>query len=106
MNSKHIRGDFNFAWPTAEIAVMGAKGAVEILFRKEIAAAKDPAQRMKELEAEYTEQFCNPFKAAEYGYIDDIIAPRATRSFLIRALQILETKVDHNPRKKHGNIPL
>ncbi len=106
MNSKHIRGDFNFAWPTAEIAVMGAKGAVEILFRKEIAAAEDPEQRMKELEAEYTERFCNPFKAAEYGYIDDIIAPRRTRPFLIRALRVLETKVDHNPRKKHGNIPL
>lgn len=106
MNSKHIRGDFNFAWPTAEIAVMGAKGAVEILFRKEIAAAEDPEQRMKELEAEYTERFCNPFKAAEYGYIDDIIAPRRTRPFLIRALRVLETKVDRNPRKKHGNIPL
>ncbi len=106
MNSKHIRGDFNFAWPTAEIAVMGAKGAVEILFRKEIAAAADPQQRLKELEQEYTERFCNPYKAAEYGYIDDIIAPRKTRPLLIKALEILETKVDRNPKKKHGNIPL
>jgi propionyl-CoA carboxylase beta chain len=106
MNSKHIRGDYNIAWPTAEIAVMGAKGAVEIIFNKEITSSPDPAARAAELEADYNEQFCNPYEAAERGYIDDVIFPRETRQRLIRALHLLETKQDANPRKKHGNIPL
>lgn len=106
MNSKHIRGDFNFAWPTAEIAVMGAKGAVEILYRKEIKAAEDKEAKIAELEAEYNEKFANPYEAAERGYIDDVILPRNTRYRLIQALDILKNKVDSNPPKKHGNIPL
>lgn len=106
MNSKHIRGDFNVAWYSAEIAVMGAKGAVEILFRKEIDQASDPTARAAELEQEYNDQFASPLEAAERGYIDDIIAPSATRQRLIRALELLETKQDSNPWKKHGNIPL
>lgn len=106
MNSKHIRGDFNFAWPTAEIAVMGAKGAVEILFKSEIDQAEDRAAAVATFEAEYAERFANPYEAAERGYIDDIILPRDTRKRLIQALKILETKVDTNPKKKHGNIPL
>lgn len=106
MNSKHIRGDYNVAWPTAEIAVMGAKGAVEILFKKEIEAAEDKVAKAAELEAAYNAQFCNPYAAAERGYIDDVIKPSETRSRLIRALSILETKEDSNPWKKHGNIPL
>lgn len=106
MNSKHIRGDFNFAWPTAEIAVMGAKGAVEILFKREIEAADDKVAEATRLEAEYNEKFCNPYEAAERGYIDDVILPRDTRKRLIHVLKILESKVDSNPKKKHGNIPL
>jgi propionyl-CoA carboxylase beta chain len=106
MNSKHIRGDFNFAWPTAEIAVMGPKGAVEIIFKKEISSAADPEAALEEKIAEYREKFANPFIAAERGYIDDVIAPSETRPRIIRALEILENKVDSNPRKKHGNIPL
>lgn len=106
MNSKHIRGDFNFAWPTAEIAVMGAKGAVEILFKSEIDKADDRAAAIAQFEAEYAERFANPYEAAERGYIDDIILPRDTRKRLIHALRLLENKVDSNPKKKHGNIPL
>jgi propionyl-CoA carboxylase beta chain len=106
MSSKHIRGDFNVAWPTAEIAVMGPKGAVEILFRKEIAEAPDPAKAMDERVAEYTEKFANPYVAASRGYVDDIIDPRDTRPRLIDALESLHTKRDRNPPKKHGNIPL
>ncbi|MES2764363.1 MAG: acyl-CoA carboxylase subunit beta [Bacteroidota bacterium] len=106
MNSKHIRADFNYAWPSAEIAVMGAKGAVEIIFRNEIKSAEDKVARAAELEADYKEQFANPYEAAERGYIDDVILPRDTRKRLIRALKLLETKVDTNPWKKHGNIPL
>lgn len=106
MNSKHIRGDFNFAWPTAEIAVMGAKGAVEILFKSEIDKAEDRAAAIARFEAEYAERFANPYEAAERGYIDDIILPRDTRKRLIHALRLLENKVDTNPKKKHGNIPL
>lgn len=106
MNSKHIRGDFNFAWPTAEIAVMGAKGAVEILFKSEIDAAEDRAATIAQFEAEYAERFANPYEAAERGYIDDIILPHDTRKRLIQTMKILETKVDSNPKKKHGNIPL
>jgi propionyl-CoA carboxylase beta chain len=106
MNSKHIRGDYNIAWTSAEIAVMGAKGAVEILFRKEITSADDKVARQAELEAEYNEQFANPYEAAERGYIDDVILPHETRARLIRALKLLATKQDTNPWKKHGNIPL
>jgi propionyl-CoA carboxylase beta chain len=102
MNSKHIRGDFNFAWPTAEIAVMGAKGAVEIIFRKEIRSPADEARYVEE----YKRKFANPYVAAELGYVDDIFEPRFTRIRLITALELLRTKVDRNPPKKHGNIPL
>ncbi len=106
MNSKHIRADYNIAWPTAEIAVMGAKGAVEILYRKEIKSASDPAQRMQELQDEYNESFANPYEAAERGYVDNVIEPQDTRKELILALRTLRNKVDENPWKKHGNIPL
>ncbi|MEN8151855.1 MAG: acyl-CoA carboxylase subunit beta [Planctomycetota bacterium] len=106
MNSKHVRGDVNLAWPTAEIAVMGSKGAVEIIFRKEIAAADDPAAMEAEKVAEYTDKFANPFVAAERGYVDDVIFPRETRKQLFNALELLKTKRDNNPPKKHGNIPL
>ena len=110
MSSKHIRGDINYAWPTAEIAVMGASGAVEVLYAKEIAALEDkPEERAKfiaEKEAEYVEKFSNPYQAAKYGYIDDVIEPRNTRFRVIRALQSLATKRLANPAKKHSNIPL
>ncbi len=106
MNSKHVRGDMNYAWPTAEIAVMGPKGAVEIIFKKEIAAAKDKQKAIDERVAEFTEKFANPYIAAERGYIDDIIEPKRTRTRLISALRMLENKKDSNPPKKHGNIPL
>jgi propionyl-CoA carboxylase beta chain len=106
MSSKHIRGDYNVAWPTGEIAVMGPKGAVEILFRKEINEAPDPKAAMDERVAEYTEKFANPYVAAARGYVDDIIDPRETRPRLIDALDTLRTKRDRNPPKKHGNIPL
>jgi propionyl-CoA carboxylase beta chain len=106
MNSKHIRGDVNYAWPTAEIAVMGPKGAVEIIFKKEISEATDKAAREEELTNEYRERFANPFIAAERGYIDDVIQPQETRIRLIRAMKMLATKQDTNPWKKHGNIPL
>ena len=111
MNSKHIRGDMNYAWPTAEIAVMGPKGAVEIIFKKEIAEANSvegavPGAREDELTNEYRARFANPFIAAERGYIDDVIEPAETRIRLIRALKMLSTKQDTNPWKKHGNIPL
>ena len=106
MNSKHIRGDMNFAWPAAEIAVMGPKGAAEIIFRKEIEAAPDREKALAEKEREYREKFANPYLAASRGYIDAVIEPSETRPRLIRALQVLATKVDTNPRKKHGNIPL
>jgi propionyl-CoA carboxylase beta chain len=106
MSSKHIRGDINYAWPTAEIAVMGPKGAAEIIFKKEIADAADPEAALKQKEEEYRRLFASPFIAAERGYIDDVIEPSSTRPRLIRALQMLETKRDQNPPKKHGNIPL
>lgn len=106
MNSKHVRGDFNFAWPSAEIAVMGPKGAVEIIFKKEIEKAPDRERAIAEKEEEYREKFANPYIAAARGYLDDVIEPKETRPRLIRALQILENKVDGNPKKKHGNIPL
>ncbi len=106
MSSKHIRGDINLAWPTAELAVMGAKGAVEIIFKKEIDTAENPAVREQELIDEYNEKFANPYIAASYGYIDDVIEPKFTRQRLIEAFNLLENKVDKNPPRKHGNIPL
>ena len=106
MSSKHIRGDLNLAWPTAEIAVMGPKGAVEILFKKEISEAPDPAAALDQRVAEYTEKFANPYVAASRGFVDDIIDPRDTRPRLIDALDALAGKRDTNPKKKHGNIPL
>jgi propionyl-CoA carboxylase beta chain len=106
MNSKHIRGDLNLAWPTAEIAVMGPKGAVEILFRREIAEAADPEEAARAKEQEYRERFAHPYIAAARGYIDDVIDPRETRPRLINALDMLEHKRDANPPRKHGNIPL
>ena len=106
MSSKHIRGDINYAWPTAEIAVMGPDGAVNIVFRRELAEAEDPVARKAELVAEYRERFANPYVAASWGYIDDVIEPRDTRPRLISALEMLQNKRDTNPPKKHGNIPL
>ena len=106
MSSKHIRGDINFAWPEAEIAVMGPAGAVNIIFRKELASAKDPVKRKAELVEEYREKFANPYVAASRGYIDDVIEPRETRPRLINALEMLSNKRDTNPPKKHGCIPL
>lgn len=106
MNSKHIGADMNYAWPSAEIAVMGAKGAAEIIFKKEINEAKDPEAKLKEKEAEYISLFANPYKAAEHGYIDEVIRPAETRKKLISAFNMLQNKVAILPRKKHGNIPL
>jgi propionyl-CoA carboxylase beta chain len=106
MNSKHIRGDINYAWPGAEIAVMGAKGATEIIFRKEIAKSKDPEAALEKLTGEFAERFANPYSAAERGYVDEVIEPNQTRLKVIRAFEMLKNKVDTNPKKKHGNIPL
>ncbi|WP_422080721.1 acyl-CoA carboxylase subunit beta [Ulvibacterium sp.] len=106
MNSKHIGADFNYAWPTAEIAVMGAKGASEIIFRREIMAAEDPAKKLAEKEAEYADKFANPYRAARRGFIDEVILPKNTRRKLIKTFAMLEKKVVESPKKKHGNIPL
>ena len=106
MNSKHIGADLNFAWPTAEIAVMGAKGASEIIFRKEISEAEDPAQKLLEKEKIYAETFANPYKAAGRGFIDEVILPRETRRKLIKGFAMLENKKVEKPIKRHGNIPL
>ncbi|MBM3795204.1 MAG: methylmalonyl-CoA carboxyltransferase [Acidobacteria bacterium] len=106
MGSKHIRTDINLAYPTAEIAVMGAEGAVNIVCRREIATAADPAAARRERIEEFRDRFASPFVAAEHGFVDDVIEPRTTRPKLIRALQMLETKVATTPKKKHGNIPL
>jgi len=106
MNSKHLRADFNVAWPSAEIAVMGPEGAVNIVFRKEIEAAKDPRKRAAELVTEYREKFANPYLAAELGYIDDVIEPEETRPVLIKALHALRSKRESRPQRKHGNLPL
>ncbi|MCK4741318.1 MAG: methylmalonyl-CoA carboxyltransferase [Anaerolineales bacterium] len=106
MSSKHIRGDLNLAWTSAELAVMGPEGAVNIIFRKELADAKDPEKRRAELVAEYREKFAHPYIAAARGYIDDIIEPRFTRPRIINGLEMLSNKRDANPAKKHGNIPL
>jgi propionyl-CoA carboxylase beta chain len=106
MSSKHIRADFNFAWPTAEVAVMGPEGAVNIVFRKELEAAADPEARRAELIEEYRRQFANPYAAAERGYVDEVIEPRRTRPVLIDALETALTKRERRPPRKHGNIPL
>ncbi len=106
MNSKHIGADMNYAWPSAEVAVMGAKGAAEIIFRKEIAEADDPKAELDKKIEEYTHKFANPYLAAERGYVDEVIMPSETRSKLITAFEMLKNKVDTLPRKKHGNIPL
>ncbi len=106
MSSKHIRGDISYAWPTAEIAVMGPKGAAEILFKRDIAAAKDPQGKLDDLVADYREKFAHPYLAAARGFLDDVIDPRETRPRLISALQTLLTKRQSVPPKKHGNIPL
>ncbi len=106
MNSKHIGADMNYAWPTAEIAVMGASGASEIIFKKEIAEAADPAAKLQEKVADYTQKFTNPYRAAHHGYVDEVIYPDQTRAKLLRAFKMLENKVATMPRKKHGNIPL
>ena len=106
MNSKHIGADMNYAWPTAEIAVMGAKGAAEIIFKNEIKAASDPQKKLDEKVDEYTEKFANPYIAAARGYVDEVILPHNTRAKLLAAFKMLENKVGTMPRKKHGNIPL
>jgi propionyl-CoA carboxylase beta chain len=106
MSSKHIDADVNLAFPTAEIAVMGPDGAVSIVFRKELQAARDPESRRKELESDYREKFASPYKAAELGYIDEVIKPEQTRPRIIASLEMLATKRQSNPPKKHGNIPL
>jgi len=106
MCSKHIRGDFNFAWPSAELAVMGPEGAVQIVFKKEIEEAKEPAKREKELVKEYRDRFANPYIAARMGYLDDVIEPSETRPRVIDAFTVLRTKRETRPPKKHGNIPL
>jgi len=106
MGSKHSGGDINYAWPTAEIAVMGPEGAINIIFRKEIATAKDPKQKRKELVSEYRQKFANPYITAQKAYIDDVIEPAHTRPKLITALEMLVTKREPRPSKKHANIPL
>jgi len=106
MNSKHIRADYNIAWPTAEIAVMGTKGAVEIIFRKEISKADNSEEKQKELEDRYSEEFAHPYKAAARGFIDDVVLPSETRQKLIRAFEVCHNKADRVPRKKHDNLPL
>jgi propionyl-CoA carboxylase beta chain len=106
MNSKSIGADLNFAWPTAEIAVMGAKGAAEIIFKREIASAEDPKAKLLEKEAEYAEMFANPYRAAERGIIDAVILPEETRAKVISGFKMLENKAEVLPKKKHGNIPL
>jgi len=106
MSSKHTRADINLAYPTAELAVMGPDGAVNIVFRNELRDSDDPESRRKELEADYRENFANPYKAAELGYIDEVIRPEETRPKIIQALEMLANKRDSMPPKKHGNIPL
>ena len=106
MSSKHIRTDMNFAYPTAEIAVMGPEGAVNIIYRRELAGAKDIEKQRQEKVQEFREKFANPYIAAEHGFIDEVIEPKYTRRKLVTALRMLDTKRDSNPPKKHGNIPL
>jgi propionyl-CoA carboxylase beta chain len=106
MASKHIRADLNLAWPNSQIAVMGAAGAARIIHRREIKAAKDPAAEEARRTQEYEEKFSNPYMAAERGFVDDVIEAHRTRPALIRWLELLRTKLEHRPRRKHGNIPL
>ncbi|HOT88790.1 MAG TPA: carboxyl transferase domain-containing protein, partial [Bacteroidales bacterium] len=109
MSSKQLRGDINYAWPSAEIAVMGPKGAIEVLYQKELKEFTDEKEKaafIQKKEEEYKDKFANPYNAAKYGYIDDVIEPRNTRFRIIRALQSLATKKDTNPPKKHSNLPL
>jgi propionyl-CoA carboxylase beta chain len=106
MSSKHLRGDINLAYPTGEIAVMGPEGAINIVFREALHKAADSAKTRDDMAAHYRETFANPFKAAESGYVDAVIYPEDTRPTLIRSLEMLKNKQDHNPPKKHGNIPL
>jgi acetyl-CoA carboxylase carboxyltransferase component len=106
MNSKSIGADLAFAWPSAEVAVMGPQGAVNIIFRKEIETASDAEARRAELIEEYSERFANPYIAAERGYVDDVIDPRETRRVLVRSLEMLRTKREQLPQRKHGNVPL
>jgi propionyl-CoA carboxylase beta chain len=106
MSSKHIRGDFNVAWPSAEIAVMGPEGAVNLIYRRELAAADNSDELRQQRIEEYREQFANPYQAASYGYVDAVIEPNQTRAVLISALQMLQNKRANNPPKKHGNMPL
>jgi acetyl-CoA carboxylase carboxyltransferase component len=106
MNSKSIGADLAFAWPSAELAVMGPQGAVEIVYRKEIAAADDPVARKAELVEEYTERFANPYQAAERGYVDDVIDPTETRRKVIAGFELLRAKREELPKRKHGNVPL
>jgi len=106
MGSKHLRGDMNLSWPTGEVAVMGADGAVNVVYREEIANATDPDAKRKELIDEYRTKFANPYIPAGRGFFDDVIDPRDTRRKIIRSLEMLENKADRNPPKKHGNIPL
>jgi propionyl-CoA carboxylase beta chain len=106
MNSKHMLADFNFAWPTAEVAVMGPEGAVNIIYRRDIAESPTPDARRQKLMADYKARFANPYSAAERGYIDDVIEPHQTRPRLIDALELLQTKRVQGPKRKHGNIPL
>src|SRR6202011_2710288 len=106
MSSKHLGADFNFAWPTSEVAVMGPEGAVNIIYRRDIAASPTPDERRQKLMADYTARFANPYTAAERGYIDDVIVPHETRPKLISALRTLQSKREPGPKRKHGNIPL
>jgi acetyl-CoA carboxylase carboxyltransferase component len=106
MNSKSIGADLAFAWPSAELAVMGPQGAVDIVYRRELATSPDPAGRRAQLVEEYTEKFANPYLAAERGYIDDVIDPADTRKVLVRSLDLLRSKREELPRRKHGNVPL
>jgi len=106
MGSKHLRGDVNYAWPSAEIAVMGPDGAVNIIFSREIARSEKPEEKRQQLIEEYRTRFANPYVTASRGFIDDVIDPRQTRYQIIRALEMLQNKTDTNPSKKHGNIPL
>ena len=106
MSSKHIGGDFNYAWPAAEIAVMGPQAAVNVIFKREIAAAKDPARKAEQLVDDYKEKFASPYIAAERGFLDDVIEPQDTRPTLIRSLHLLKDKQVERPRRRHGNIPL
>ena len=106
MNSKHIGADINFAWPGAEIAVMGAKGASEIIFKKEISEADNPIEKLAEKEEDYSDKFANPFAAAKRGFIDEVILPKNTRRKLLKVFSMLENKEVDRPKRKHGNIPL